>query len=100
MSNTILQTAKLNSILLLIMMVFSFSATQSHAKSQTSDESCDLTKSSLCPLKTDIEVALKPVITGIDVVTDINVVDNYFYICTQPGLLLRKKMDSGSQTDA
>ena len=57
-------------------------------------------KASLCPIITDIKVALKPVATGIDLVTDINVVDDYFYICTQPGLLLRKKMDSGSQTDA
>ena len=64
--------------LLIIALVFSFSATQSHAKAETPDEPCHSTKFSLCPINTDIKVALIPVATGIDLVTDINIVDDYF----------------------
>jgi hypothetical protein len=44
-------------------------------------------------------VKLRPVVERIDLVTDINVVGNSLYACTQPGLLLRKSLSSGSTTD-
>ena len=43
----------------------------------------------------DIKVKLVPVVTNTDLVTDINVVDGAFYVCTQPGKLLR---NSGGKT--
>ena len=48
----------------------------------------------------DIAVKLRPVVTGIDLVTDINVVGSGVFICTQPGLLLWKSLRSPSTTDA
>jgi hypothetical protein len=47
----------------------------------------------------DINVKLRPVVEKIDLVTDINVVDDSVFICTQPGLLLRKSLASHSTTD-
>ena len=47
----------------------------------------------------DINVKLKPVVERIDLVTDINVVDGAAYLCTQPGLLLRKSLATRSTTD-
>jgi hypothetical protein len=47
----------------------------------------------------DINVKLRPVVEKIDLVTDINVVDDSLFICTQPGLLLRKSLTSHSTTD-
>ena len=47
----------------------------------------------------DINVKLRPVVEKIDLVTDINVVDDSLFICTQPGLLLRKSLASRSTTD-
>ena len=48
----------------------------------------------------DMHVKLRPVVDKIDLVTDINVVDGSLYICTQPGLLLRKSLASLATTDA
>src|ERR1700720_376932 len=48
---------------------------------------------------TDINVTLRPVVEKIDLVTDINVVGDSVFICTQPGLLLRKSLASPSTTD-
>jgi hypothetical protein len=45
-----------------------------------------------------VQVALRPVMEGTDVVTDINVVGDWIYACTQPGLLLRTRLPSGSPT--
>jgi len=47
----------------------------------------------------DINVILRPVVEKIDLVTDINVVGDSVFICTQPGLLLRKSLASPSTTD-
>lgn len=47
----------------------------------------------------DINVILRPVVEKIDLVTDINVVDDSLFICTQPGLLLRKSLTSPSTTN-
>ncbi len=47
----------------------------------------------------DLNVKLRPVVEKIDLVTDINVVDDSLFICTQPGLLLRKSLASNSTTD-
>ncbi len=47
----------------------------------------------------DINVKLRPVAEHIDLVTDINVVGDSVFICTQPGLLLRKNLASPSTTD-
>jgi hypothetical protein len=47
----------------------------------------------------DIDVILRPVAEKIGVVTDINVIDDSVFICTQPGLLLRKSLTSNSTTD-
>ncbi len=43
-----------------------------------------------------VNVALRPVFQGTDVVTDINVVGGWLYACTQPGLLVRAQLPSGS----
>jgi hypothetical protein len=48
----------------------------------------------------DIAVKLRPVVTNIGVVTDINVVGSGVFICTQPGLLLWKDLRSTGTTDA
>src|SRR5258706_1742247 len=48
----------------------------------------------------DIDVLLRPVVEKIDLVTDINVVGNSVFICTQPGLILRKSLSTQSTTDA
>ena len=48
----------------------------------------------------DLHVRLKPVVEKIDLVTDINVIDDSLFVCTQPGLLLRKNLNSLSTTDA
>jgi len=47
----------------------------------------------------DLDVKLVPVMERVGVVTDINVIDNSIYVCTQPGLLLRKSLSSSSTTD-
>ena len=47
----------------------------------------------------DIRVRLRPLVEHIDLVTDINVVGNNLFICTQPGLLLRKNLASLSVND-
>jgi hypothetical protein len=44
---------------------------------------------------TEGNVKLRPVIEGIDLVTDINVVGGSMYVTTQPGYLLRKSLSSG-----
>jgi hypothetical protein len=48
---------------------------------------------------TDLHVRLRPVVERIDLVTDINVVGNWVYLCTQPGLVLRKNLNTLSTTD-
>jgi hypothetical protein len=48
---------------------------------------------------TEGKVKLKPVLEHIGLVTDINVVGRTVYVCTQPGLLLRKNLDSRSTSD-
>ena len=47
----------------------------------------------------DIKVKLRPVLERIDLVTDINVIGDWVYVCTQPGLLLRKNLDSHGTTN-
>src|SRR3989442_10845449 len=47
----------------------------------------------------DINVLLRPVVDKIDLVTDISVIGDSLFICTQPGLLLRKSLASPSTTD-
>jgi hypothetical protein len=47
----------------------------------------------------DIHVRLRPLVEHVDLVTDINVVGNALFICTQPGLLLRKNLASLSVND-
>lgn len=47
------------------------------------------------PVTTEGRVKLKPVIEGIDLVTDISVVAGSMYVTTQPGYLLRKNLSSG-----
>ena len=47
----------------------------------------------------DTNVQLKPIIEHVDLVTDINVVGDSLFVCTQPGLLLRKSLASHSTTD-
>jgi hypothetical protein len=47
----------------------------------------------------DIHVRLRPLVEHIDLVTDINVVGNALFICTQPGLLLRKNLASLGTND-
>jgi hypothetical protein len=44
----------------------------------------------------DIHVKLRPVFEGVDVVTDINVVGDAIFACTQPGLLWRVALPSGA----
>src|SRR5262245_22619327 len=44
----------------------------------------------------DINVKLQPVLEHIDVVTDINVVGNSLFVCTQPGQLYRKNLFANS----
>lgn len=51
------------------------------------------------PVPADIDVLLRPVAERIHLATDLNVVDDTLFICTQPGLLLRKSLGSGSTTD-
>jgi hypothetical protein len=51
------------------------------------------------PITTDIHVKLRPVVEKIDLVTDVNVVDQSLFVCTQPGLLLRKSLASRSTKD-
>jgi hypothetical protein len=48
---------------------------------------------------TEGNVKLRPVVEHVDLVTDINVVGDSVFICTQPGLLLRKSLASASTTD-
>src|SRR5438034_2162455 len=47
----------------------------------------------------DINVILRPVAEKIPLVTDINVIGNSVFICTQTGLLLRKSLVSSGTTD-
>jgi hypothetical protein len=47
----------------------------------------------------DTNVRLKPIIEHVDLVTDLNVVGDSLFVCTQPGLLLRKSLSSQSTTD-
>ena len=47
----------------------------------------------------DLNVKLRPVAEHIDLVTDINVVGDSVFMCTQPGLLLRKSLASRSTSD-
>src|SRR5205814_3862899 len=44
----------------------------------------------------DINVKLQPVLEHIDLVTDINVVGNTLFVCTQPGQLYRKSLSANS----
>jgi hypothetical protein len=44
----------------------------------------------------DINVKLQPVLEHIDVVTDINVVGNTLFVCTQPGQLYRKGLSANT----
>lgn len=44
----------------------------------------------------DISVKLQPVLEHIDVVTDINVVGNTLFVCTQPGRLYRVSLSANS----
>jgi hypothetical protein len=44
----------------------------------------------------DINVKLRPVIENIDLVTDINLVGNTIFVCTQPGRLYRKSLSANS----
>ena len=48
----------------------------------------------------DMNVALKPIAEHIDLVTDINIVGRWAFIATQPGLLLRKDLNSGRTDDS
>lgn len=60
----------------------------------------------LCPVGTraqhtgEVTVRLVPVVERLHLVTDINVVGDTVYICTQPGVLMRKKLSSTSTKDA
>ncbi|BCT91670.1 glucose dehydrogenase [Lysobacter helvus] len=61
----------------------------------------------LCPAGTRaqdaspaISVKLVPVVDRLHLVTDINVVGNWVFICTQPGVLMRKNLASLSTHDA
>lgn len=56
-------------------------------------------QSKVQPITADINVILRPVAEKIFLVTDINVVGDSVFICTQPGLLLRKSLNSSSTTD-
>ena len=47
----------------------------------------------------DMNVKLRPVAEHIDLVTDINVIGDSVFICTQPGLILRKSLSSPSTAD-
>jgi hypothetical protein len=47
-------------------------------------------------LAAPVQVKLRPVFEGTDVVTDINVVGNTMFACTQPGLLWRKDLGSSA----
>jgi hypothetical protein len=47
-------------------------------------------------INADINVRLQPVLEHIDVVTDINVVGNTLFVCTQPGRLYRKSLSANS----
>lgn len=58
-----------------------------------------LSMSANAQVTADKNVRLVPVIEHVDLVTDINVVGNTLYACTQPGLLLRKSLSSGSTSD-
>jgi hypothetical protein len=44
----------------------------------------------------DINVKLQPLIEHIDLVTDINIVGNTIFVCTQPGRLYRKSLSGNS----
>src|SRR5262245_10463840 len=44
----------------------------------------------------DINVQLRPVVENIDLVTDINVVGNTMFVCTQPGQLYRKNLSANT----
>src|SRR5204862_4165398 len=44
----------------------------------------------------DINVKLQPVLEHIDLVTDINLVRNSLFVCTQPGRLYRKSLSANS----
>jgi hypothetical protein len=48
------------------------------------------------PITADINVKLQPVIEHIDLVTDINLVGNTIFVCTQPGRLYRKSLSANS----
>lgn len=48
----------------------------------------------------DTNVRLKPIMEHVDLVTDVNVVGDSLFVCTQPGLLLRKSLSSASTTDS
>lgn len=50
-------------------------------------------------LEAKVKVKLKPIATNIGVVSDINIIDNFVYITTEPGLLLRKDLNTSSTTD-
>ena len=52
------------------------------------------------PITADINVVLRPVAEKIPLVTDINVIGNSVFICTQTGLLLRKSLASSITTDS
>src|SRR5438270_108655 len=47
----------------------------------------------------DINVRLQPVIEHIDLVTDINVVGNAMFVCTQPGQLYRQSLSANSPVE-
>lgn len=51
------------------------------------------------PVVVEGKVKLRPVAERIDLVTDVNVVGNALYVCTQPGLLLKKSLATRSTTD-
>src|SRR3982751_4793498 len=51
------------------------------------------------PITTDIHVKLRPVLEKIDLVTDINIVDQSLFVCTQPGLLVRTSLAPRSTPD-
>jgi hypothetical protein len=48
----------------------------------------------------EMEVRLVPVVDRLHLVTDINVVGDWVYICTQPGVLMRKNLTSPNTHDA
>ena len=47
----------------------------------------------------DLNVKLQPVLEHIDVVTDINIVGNSLFVCTQPGQLYRKNLSGNSAAE-